>query len=171
MIVDIVGLFYAQSTFSGSGIKFGCSVYYRPFDLVVGSFIFQLPTKFWQIWTLFSVFWIVHVCSMSRKSAFECLRSGSYINSILPSSVITSAWYITFSCHSLHPETLILCANTGLHLFLCFRIKDSSIVPSNPLLHVRHAAIGQFNVVPIDFAMMFIPHWKWFINCPQKLIP
>ena len=39
MVVDVVGLFDAQSTLSGSGIVLGCSVHYPPFDLEVNPFI------------------------------------------------------------------------------------------------------------------------------------
>ena len=172
MVVYIIGLFYAQSTLSGSGIVFWCSVYYPPFDLVVDSFILQLPNKFWQFGTLFSVFGIVHRRPMSRIPAFESLRSGSNVelNSSILSDHLCLVNHILFATVSIQ-GTLILCANTGLHLFLCFRIKDSSIVSTNPLLHVRHAAVWKFDVMPIDFAMKFIPHWKWFVNCPQELIP
>ena len=45
MIVDVIGLLDAQSTLSGSGIEFWCSVHYSPFNLEVDSFIFQLPDK------------------------------------------------------------------------------------------------------------------------------
>ena len=77
MIVDVIGLLDTQSTLSGSGIKFWCSVHYPPFNLEVDSFIFQLPDKLWQCGTL-PIFWVVHTCPMSRISAFECLRSRSY---------------------------------------------------------------------------------------------
>ena len=37
MVVDVVGLFDAQSTLSGSGIVLWCSVHYPPFDLEVNT--------------------------------------------------------------------------------------------------------------------------------------
>ena len=96
VVVYVVGLLDTQSTLSGSRIVFGCSVHYPPFDLKVDTFIFQLPNKLRQFGTLFSIIWIVHACPVSSILALKGLRSGSYVVSTLPSSVITSAWYITF---------------------------------------------------------------------------
>ena len=171
MIVDVIGLLDTQSTLSGSGIEFWCSVHYPPFNLEVDSFIFQLPDKLWKCGTL-PIFWVVHTCPMSRISAFECLRSRSYVklNSSILSDHLSLVDHILFSTVTIQ-WTLVLSADTRLHLFLCFRIKDSSVVSTNPLLHVRHAAIRKFNIVPIKFAMKCIPSWEWFIDCPQKLVP
>ena len=143
MVVYVIGLFYAQSTLSGSWIVLWCSVNNPPFDLVVDSFILQLPDKFGQFGTLFSVIWIVHGCPMSSISAFECLGSWSYVElySSILSDHLSLVYHILFSTVSIQ-GTDILCANAGLHLFLYVRIKDSSVVSTNPLLHVWHAAVG-----------------------------
>ena len=131
MVVDVIGLLDAQSTLSGSWIKFWCSVHYPPFNLEVDSFIFQLPNKFWQCGPL-SVFWVVHACPMSRISAFESLRSRSYV--VLNSSILCDHFslidHILFSTVTIQ-WTLVLCAISG---GLCFRIQDRSVLSTNPLL-------------------------------------
>ena len=98
---------------------------------------------------------------MSHKSALECLRSGSNVklNSSILSGHLSLVDHILLATVTIQ-GTVKLCADTGLHLFLCLRIKDGSVVFSNPLLHVGHAAVGDFYIVPIQFAMEVISGWK-----------
>ena len=78
-------------------------------------------------------------------SAFKSLSSGPYIelNSSILSDHLCLINHIPLSTVTIQ-GTLVLCADTGLHLFLCLGIKDSSVVSTNPLLHVWHAAVGKF---------------------------